>query len=381
MIVCAFFYVLYSIAHVYLFLKLNFLFEFNLFGKIVLGAVFLFLVLSPVLIHFCNLKLPGSISKIYAHIGYTWVAFIVFVFPIVIAMDMYNLGVVSGGILLQRDLSRITLSPPSTLFIPLLLSIIFCIYGYFEAQNLRLEHVTVETSKLPAGVEKLRIAQISDLHLGIIVREKMLKRVSKKIEAIKPDVIVSTGDLLDGEVNHIDHLAGRLKSIKPRLGKFAVIGNHEFFGGLEHAVKFTEEAGFTLLRGRGVTIENLINIAGVDDIYNNRGKINGSDGSRPEHEILAGLPQKLFTLFLKHRADTNGKSIGLFDLQLSGHTHRGQIFPLTLATTFLFHHHSGYIDLQKGASLYVSRGVGTAGPPIRLFSPPEIAVIDVVKKA
>jgi predicted MPP superfamily phosphohydrolase len=309
------------------------------------------------------------------------VAFIVFFFSTAIAMDIYNLLIVSGGILLQNDLSGLTLSPMTTFLLPLVLSCILCIYGYFEAQNICIEHLTIETSKLPDGVEKLRVAQISDLHLGIIVRDRMLNRVIKKLEKVKPDVIVSTGDLLDGEVNHVDYLAERLKNVKAGLGKFAVTGNHEFFGGIAHAVKFTEEAGFTLLRGRGVTIENVINIAGVDDTATGGVKTQNGNRSRKEEEILGNLPKDLFTLFLKHRSDTNGKSTGLFDLQLSGHTHRGQIFPLTLATTFLFHHHSGYIQLENGSTLYVSRGAGTCGPPVRFFSRPEIAVFDVVQKA
>jgi hypothetical protein len=74
----------------------------------------------------------------------------------------------------------------------------------------------------------------------------------------------------------------------------------------------------------------------------------------------------------------DNNSLGLFDLQLSGHTHKGQIFPINLITTVLFHHHAGYIKLPKGSAIYVSRGAGAAGPPIRFLSPPEIAIIEVV---
>jgi predicted MPP superfamily phosphohydrolase len=94
--------------------------------------------------------------------------------------------------------------------------------------------------------------------------------------------------------------------------------------------------------------------------------------------VLAGLPAGLFILLLKHRSDVEEDSLGLFDLQLSGHTHKGQIFPMHLATMFLFKHHTGFIELSKGSAIYVSRGTGTAGPPVRFLSAPEVTIIDIV---
>ena len=94
--------------------------------------------------------------------------------------------------------------------------------------------------------------------------------------------------------------------------------------------------------------------------------------------MLSGLPDGLFTLLLKHRSDVEKDSIGRFDLQLSGHTHSGQIFPMHLAVMFLFQHHTGFTKLPEGSAIYVSRGAGTAGPPVRFLSTPEITIIDIV---
>ncbi|RJQ19854.1 MAG: metallophosphoesterase, partial [Nitrospiraceae bacterium] len=232
---------------------------------------------------------------------------------------------------------------------------------------------------LPAGVDKITLAQISDLHLSVVSGTVILEKIIREVEKAGPDLIVSTGDLLDGVVNHVDHLAGKLKGLHARLGKFAVIGNHESYGGLKHALKFTEDSGFTLLRDRGLTVEGVINIAGVDDLaeYKNGEK---REARLPEREMLSGLPAGKFTLLLKHRTNVDGASLGLFDLQLSGHTHKGQIFPINLLTPFIFYHHAGLKRLPKGSLLYVSRGAGTSGPPVRLLSPPELTIVEIVSE-
>jgi hypothetical protein len=370
------FYVAYVIANFYLFLKINFAFHPALLINLFLGLFLIFMSLSPMLIHLYSLRSHGTMARVFAYIGYIWVALITFFFSIGILFDIYGLIIRASEFLFLKDLDKLMPSVTSTFFIPLFLSIAFTIYGYFEAKNLRVEKLRIETSKLPEEVNKLTIVQISDLHLGLIVREKTLDRVIKKVEDANPDLIVSTGDLLDGEVNHVDYLAEKLKKVRARLGKFAVIGNHEVHAGIKHSLEFIREAGFTILRGEAMTVKNLINIAGVDDptIKN----LKYSKTNLNEREILSKLPSHIFTLLLKHRSDVDNNSLGLFDLQLSGHTHKGQIFPINLITTVLFHHHAGYIKLPKGSAIYVSRGAGAAGPPIRFLSPPEIAIIEVV---
>jgi len=376
MIIFLFFYTAYALANFYVFLKIKYTFYPATPVSIFLGLFLLFITLSPFLIHLYSLRSQRTLSRVFAYIGYMWVALVAFFFTTGILFDLYNLIIYISEFLLQKDLSRIMVSSISTFFIPFFLSIVFSAYGYFEAKKLRVERLTVKTSKLPEGVNKLTIAQISDLHLGIFNREETLERVIGVIKDVKPDLIVSTGDLLDAEVNHVDYLADRLKRVQARLGKFAVIGNHEFFGGIVHSLKFMQEAGFRVLRGEAVTIQNLINIAGVDDPTIKSFKYSRTNLN--EREILSTLPSNIFTLLLKHRPSTNKDALGLFDLQLSGHTHKGQIFPISLATRFIFHYHTGYLELPGGSAIYVSRGAGSAGPPVRFLSPPEIAIIEIV---
>jgi hypothetical protein len=141
--------------------------------------------------------------------------------------------------------------------------------------------------------------------------------------------------------------------------------------------EFTEKAGFRILRGEGVTIDGIINVAGVDDIVAGR---YGNNIYTQEKTALSGMPPQLFTVLLKHRPVVDVASAKIFDLQLSGHTHNGQLFPFTYLTRIAFPMYAGLHRLEGNSILYVSPGTGTWGPPIRFLSPPEVTVIEVVRK-
>ncbi len=371
--ICLFFYVFYIIVHIYVFSQVKNVFFLGTLESVLLGLFLLFMAVLSFPVYIYIKKGPAAYSRIFAYTGYLWAAFLIMFFPLSLTAELYNLTIKMGNHLFQQDISWMMLSPVSLFFIPLSLSIAFNTYGYFEAKNLKIEHITVKTSKLPERVKRVKIALLSDLHLGTIIREQTLDRVLREIKNAEPDLIVSTGDLLDGVVSHVDYLADRLKKVHAKFGKFAVTGNHEFYAGISHSLKFIEEAGFTILRGKGTTIQHVMNIAGVDNPEDSKNSV-----LKPEKEILSKLPPDKFTLLLKHIPNIDKKSLGLFDLQVSGHTHKGQIFPVSMITSFLFQHHSGFTYLPKSSALYVSRGIGSAGPPIRFLSPPELTIIDVV---
>lgn len=370
----------YSLANLYIFLKLSSMLDYGLLTDAITGLIILFMTLSPVMIPIYSNRGSEKAVRYFSYVGYMWLAFLVPFFPLTVLFDLYSYAVPYLASLLNREIASLLISNETTLYIPLFISLAVNGYGYYEAKALRTERITIRTSKLPHERGRIRIAQISDLHLGAIVRENMLDKVIQIIEREKPDMVISTGDLVDGDIRHISHLAEKLKKVDAGMGKFAITGNHELYGGIRHTTQFLKDSGFTVLRGEGVTIDDTINIAGIDfagaEAHLQREEIH----QRPEDEILSGLNGNLFTVLLKHRSDVEEKSLGLFDLQLSGHTHKGQIFPMNLATTFIFKHHSGFIKLKDGAAIYVSRGSGTAGPPIRFLSTPEVTIIDIVKE-
>jgi hypothetical protein len=338
------------------------------------------MTLSTALIPVYSHRSPEKPLRFISYIAYLWLAFLVIFFPTGVILDLYNLIIKMGHPLIDKSLSDRMISAEKTLFFPLLLSLIINTYGYFEARFLCIEHLVIKSPKMPEGVHKVRVAQVSDIHLGIIVRDKLLSRVIKKVNAEKPDIVVSTGDLVDGTTRHINHLTEILKNIHAPLGRYAVMGNHEIYGGAGQTAEFIEKSGFTLLRGEGLAVNGMINIAGVDFKGGETGKSTHISSQDSEAEMLSKLQDDLFTILLKHKASVDTESLGLFDLQLSGHTHKGQIFPMSLATMFLFQFHAGFTKLPKGSAIHVSRGTGTSGPPIRFLSRPEITIIDIVSE-
>jgi predicted MPP superfamily phosphohydrolase len=376
MLVSLFFHGSYVLAHIYLFLKIRGLFLTDTISTVITGTVIFLLMSAPVFIYLSLLRGRTKISRAFALAGYTWMGLLIlFFFPSVI-MDLYNILIRLGGHLSGTDMDSLLLPPLHAFSVPVIFSIALTSHGFLAARSLRTKRITVKTSKLPAGTGKISIAHLSDVHLGIIVRDRMLDKLVRIIDEEKPDLIVSTGDLIDGGIQHILYLGDKLKTLTARLGKFAVIGNHEFYTGIKKSARFLEDSGFTVLRGRSVNVNGSISIAGVDD---SEGRPDREFENPPSEEaVLREIPRDRFTLLLKHKPEINDASLGLFDLQLSGHTHGGQIFPINIAVRLFFYPHSSFKRLSRDSAINVSGGIGTAGPPVRLFTPPEVVFIDVV---
>jgi hypothetical protein len=371
------FFLLYGGMHLYVFFKAKAAFAFNVQTGIVVALIMLIMIFAPFIVRQSEKAGYETLARIMSYVGYVWLGIVFLFISVSLVLDCYRLvGYLAGGIF-NRSFRLLTLTPQYAFFIPLTASLLIVFYGYFEAKDIRTETIRIESSKIPAEIQRLRIVQISDVHLGLIVREERLGRILAAVKKADPDILVSTGDFVDGQIDNLAGLADMLASITPKYGKFAITGNHEYYAGLDQALQFTGKAGFKILRGEALNVENIINIAGVDDP---QAKAFSPYKEVSEKELLSELPREYFTLLLKHRPFVDKDSIGLFDLQLSGHVHRGQIFPFSIVTGLYYKTQSGLNNLLGNSMLYVSRGSGTWGPPIRFLSPPEITVIDLVHK-
>ena len=369
------FFLLYGSLHLYIFLKIKAALAFGTATIIFLLFFMAIMVSAPVIVRVSERYGFELSARLISHIGYTWMGILFLFFSFSIVIDLYRFFVYASSLMLQTNLSSLTPSPRFAFFIPLLVAAVIASYGYFEARSIRNETVIIKSPKIPKEVGTLSIAQISDVHLGLIVREERLKRILREVKRAEPDILVSTGDLVDGHIDNLMGLAELFQAINPKYGKFAVTGNHEFYAGLDKAMHFTEKAGFRVLRGEALNIAGIITIAGVDDPT---GKRFGLFRGVSERALLSGLPREKFTLLLKHMPVVDENAPGLFDLQLSGHTHKGQIFPFSLITRLFFQTYAGLVQLPNNSRLYVNRGSGTWGPPIRFLSPPEVTVIELV---
>lgn len=369
------FFLLYGALHFFAFLKVKAAFALGVRGGFFLALLMAGMTVAPLIIRLLEKQGHESTARLLSYVGYTWMGILLLFFVAGVALDLYRLSVHGAALLLRKDLTPFFPSPRSCFVIPLICALCIVAYGYFEAGDIRVETYTIRTPKLSRSAGKIRIAQISDVHLGLIVREERLKKILEKVKSEKPDILISTGDLVDGQINNLSGLAELLREVRPRYGKYAVTGNHEFYAGLPQALEFTKQAGFTMLRGRGITVAGLINLVGVDDPA---GIVSGFYRGVYERDLLSRMPDGKFTILLKHLPIVDQSALGLFDLQISGHTHQGQIFPFRYLTRLSFRYNSGWFDLPKQSRLYVSRGTGTWGPPIRFLSPPEVTIFELV---
>ena len=366
---------IYGILHFYAFMKARKAFSLGLAGALPLAIFMVIMLFAPIIVRTLERSGVETAPRALAFAGYTWMGLLFLFICAFLVMDVWNILVRAAALVFGTSSLTALIPPRMAFFIALLCAATITAYGYFQALDIRTEHITISSPKIPKEAGRFRVAQITDVHLGLIVSNGRLKRILDHVQSVNPDILVSTGDLLDGQMDDIDGLTGLFQEVTPEYGKFAVTGNHEIYAGLDRSLAFMEKAGFRVLRNEGISIPGRITIAGVDDA----GRGYQSPQNRiSEKALLAGLPQQGFTLFLKHRPVLDKNAPGYFDMQLSGHTHGGQIFPFTLISRLFYPIGAGLHILESKSYLYVSRGTGTWGPPIRFLAPPEVTVIDFI---
>jgi predicted MPP superfamily phosphohydrolase len=362
----------YGSLHLYVLIKVRRALYLEYWSYYLFLAFLAFMMLAPILARVLTAFDFPTFALIMTWIGYVWMGYI-FIFVCVAApIDLYHLFVAGLQQLVNADLINYVLLRRHSLSLVALTAAGLMIYGAYSAYRVHPEHLAFQTPKIPAETGRVRIVQITDLHLGTMLYPGRLAPVLSAIQEAQPDILVSTGDLVDSPLRNAPELAKLIKSIVTPLGKFAVTGNHESYHGLDEALAFTEAAGFQILRNDSIMIKNLLAVAGVDD------PAVASEANPNEAALLSALPTDLFRLLLKHRPESGRASEGLFDLQLSGHTHRGQIFPFGYVIRLFYPMIDGLYKISPTSHVYTSRGTGTWGPPIRLFAPPEITVIDLL---
>ncbi|MHC1744458.1 MAG: metallophosphoesterase [Syntrophobacteraceae bacterium] len=364
------FFSLYSLMHAFVWFRVRILLPAGGPWQKLSIVFFGLMVLAPAAVRFLERSGHEPAARVTAYIGYTWMGFVFLAFC---AFVVLSLGEGLGQLISRHTFIPNPLQTGKTATaVALAVVALVCVHGFFEARDVRTEQILVETYKLPPGIDRIRIAQISDVHLGLIVRAYRWNQILERVRIQNPDLLVCTGDLVDGDYGGEDGVGNHIAQIQPRYGRFAVTGNHEAYAGLDHSLSTLERFGFRVLRGEAQTVQGLFNVVGVNDPA-----LGGSD--EQELAALSKVQNGLFTLLLKHRPHVTEETRARFDLQLSGHTHRGQIFPFNFVTAWAYPMQNGLYTLKAGVMLYTSRGSGTWGPPMRVLSPPEVTIIDVVR--
>jgi uncharacterized protein len=247
------------------------------------------------------------------------------------------------------------------------------IYGVTQAlggPHLKRRQITLK--KLPRAMDGYRIALVSDIHLGPLAGRAHTERIVNVINQIDADIVTVVGDLVDGTVEQLGAAAEPLRTVRHKHGAFFVTGNHEYFSGFEPWLAEVAELGMKPLRNERVELPGGLDLAGVNDVTGS------SHNDGPDYAKALGDrdPAKAVVLLAHQPVQVTEAARFGVDLQLSGHTHGGQMAPFNLIVGLQQPVVSGY-DVIKGTQIYVTNGAGFWGPPVRVGAPPDVTLIEL----
>jgi predicted MPP superfamily phosphohydrolase len=328
-------------------------------------------------------RLRPAWSALIAWPAFLWMGLVFVAFVLLLATDVIRVLI----LLAARVGATESLDPGRRLLLSRLLGggagVATGVVGAYAVHNARsrlvVEEVTVRLARLPPGAAGTTIVQITDLHIGATIARSFVEHVVRETNALVPDLIAITGDLVDGSVERLRDAVAPLGGLRARHGVFFVTGNHEYYSGVARWVLELEHMGIRVLRNERVTIgqgDNAFDLAGIDDWSSRR----HDDGSRPDlPRALAGRDPSRAVVLLAHqpRAVVEAAQLGV-DLQLSGHTHGGQIWPFGLMVMLQQPYIAG-LHRHGDTFIYVSAGTGYWGPPMRLGTRSELTRITLVQ--
>lgn len=307
-----------------------------------------------------NIKMPVFLPHAMYEVGTGWLIFTLYMVLFLLAFDLLKLCRVpfNYGFILS-----------------LIFTVVLLGYGYYNYRHPKTNIINIALDKpLADDAKPVKIVAVSDLHLGNGTGKTALKRYVKMINEQNPDLILIAGDLIDNSVVplYTENMMEELSELKAPLGIYMVPGNHEYISGIKASARFIQDTPIQLLRDSVVTLPNGMQLIGRDDRSNT--------ARRSLQELMAGIDKSNPIILLDHQPYklTESEAAGV-DLQFSGHTHRGQVWPMNWVTDHIYEQSHGY--RQWGNShIYVSSGLSLWGPPFRIGTESDMAVFHLSTK-
>ncbi|WP_415973590.1 metallophosphoesterase [Rhodococcus sp. 077-4] len=302
-------------------------------------------------------------------LGLVWIAFVWSALSLLLRLGLWFAGV--------DDPVRSRIVSVATAVVVVVLAL----WGHYEAMRTpRVRHTSVRVDRLGARFDGLRVVLVTDTHFGPLDRTRWSHRLADAVNALEPDVLAHVGDIADGSVVRRRHQAAPLGSMLASAARVYVTGNHEYFGEAQEWLDHMESIGWNSLHNRHVVLhrgDDALIIAGVDDAT---AKGSGAPGHGADlGRALAGTDPSIPVLLLAHQPKQIGDAVRAgVDLQVSGHTHGGQIWPFSALVRLDQPVVHGLSRHGGRTQLYTSRGSGFWGPPFRVFAPSEISVLTLV---
>jgi predicted MPP superfamily phosphohydrolase len=320
---------------------------------------------------------PSIFSDILVWIGSFWLGAILYFFLIIIFLDILRLINNSFPFFPAFATFDYLKTKSAVLMISILAVFVLLGFGFINAKNPVIKELKLNVNKSAGNLKVLNIVMASDIHLGTIIGKNRLKEIVDKINGLNADIVLLPGDIVDEDVAPVirNDIGSILIRIKSKYGTYAVTGNHEYIGGVEPAVNYLSEHNINILRDSVLKIDDSFYLVGREDR-----SISSFAGKKRKElsALLSETDKSLPIILMDHQpfgldsAVKNG-----IDMQISGHTHNGQLFPINLIEKFIFELSSGYLKKEQ-THFYVSTGVGTWGPPVRIGNRPEIVNIKVL---
>lgn len=316
----------------------------------------------------------SHVSDLFVWIGSFWLGAMLYLFLAVVLIDLVRLVHALVPFLPDSWVGQPDRTARTAFWVVVGLVGILLAAGHLNARTPRIHHLALQVSKSVPGVDSMRIAMASDIHLGTLVGRKRLGRIAEAITTARADLVLFPGDIVDEDLAPVikENLGETLRSITAPLGVFGITGNHEYIGGAEEAVAYLEEHGIRMLRDTCIVLRGGITLCGRED----RSSVQfGGKRRKGLGELLKDVDRTRPVIMLDHQPfDLDTVAQAGVDVQLSGHTHHGQLWPLNYITKLVYEQSWGYLQ-KLGTHFYVSSGVGSWGPPVRLGNRPEIVVL------
>lgn len=344
--------------------------------KIPYTFLFIIIAYGYVLAKMLYRSLPPIMYDIIIGVGAIWFAFLAYFIISLLLIDiirLLNSWLNFFPTLINNNYE--TVKKITGLSVILIVSLIVFL-GNLNKRDIKIKELEIDLPKGNSKISELNVVMASDIHLSPIDGEKLLSRIVDKMNSLNPDIILLAGDIVDDKAVILDqrNIGESFKRLKPKYGVYSINGNHEFINEVESSVKYAEQFGIKFLRDSYELIDSSFYVIGRED----SSMIQFTGKQRKSlNEIVKNLDHEYPKILLDHtpfkleQAEQNG-----IDLQLSGHTHHGQIWPANIITSMIYELSWGY--LKKGKThYYVSSGAGTWGPPVRTGSSSEIVNLKV----